>query len=232
MRKDKWKRKGSLLLFFLGSRTLGGTFTLAWRRRRRRSYSTRPVLYSVHTHMHTLNRSGEITLSSFLTARMGPQQGNSPTQSYIYCRYESHRNTVPFVLSCKRKSSLSSSFPPPPQKLSELAQFFVITYVFFVQIFDFPLPLPMHSFFSCPDGLLEKLLDAHVLLRVLLHNLGHRHLEVLLGDVDPPLPQGVHAGLGAHALHLGSGGTWQGETRKLSFTTLWEPRYLEKLLWI
>lgn len=30
--------------------------------------------------------------------------------------------------------------------------------------------------------------------------LGDSHLEVLLRDVDPPLPQGVHAGFGAHTL--------------------------------
>ena len=50
--------------------------------------------------------------------------------------------------------------------------------------------------------LLEELLDGHVLLRVLLHNLGDRHLEVLLGDVDAALSQGVHAGLSANALDL------------------------------
>ena len=39
-------------------------------------------------------------------------------------------------------------------------------------------------------SLLEELLDAHVLLGVLLHDLGHGHLEVLLGHVHPPLPVG------------------------------------------
>jgi hypothetical protein len=41
-------------------------------------------------------------------------------------------------------------------------------------------------------ALLEELLDGHVLLGVLLHNLGHGHLEILLGDVNAPLTQGVH----------------------------------------
>lgn len=30
--------------------------------------------------------------------------------------------------------------------------------------------------------------------------LGYGHLKVLLGDMDSPLPQGIHAGFGAHTL--------------------------------
>jgi hypothetical protein len=41
-------------------------------------------------------------------------------------------------------------------------------------------------------ALLEELLDGHVLLGVLLHNLCHRHLEILLGHVHAPLTQSVH----------------------------------------
>ena len=41
--------------------------------------------------------------------------------------------------------------------------------------------------------LLEELLDGHVLLGVLLHDLGHGHLKVLLGHVHPSLAQSVHA---------------------------------------
>ena len=43
------------------------------------------------------------------------------------------------------------------------------------------------------QALLEELLDAHVLLCVLLHDLRHRHLEVLLRHVHSPLTEGVHA---------------------------------------
>ena len=48
----------------------------------------------------------------------------------------------------------------------------------------------------------EELGDGDVLLAVLLHHLGHRHLEVLLGDVDAPLAQREHARLRAHRLAL------------------------------
>ena len=48
--------------------------------------------------------------------------------------------------------------------------------------------------------LLPKFLDGHVLLRILLHDLGHGHLEVLLIDVHPPLSESVHAGLGTDSL--------------------------------
>ena len=54
-------------------------------------------------------------------------------------------------------------------------------------------------------NLFEQLSYAHILLAVLLHNLGHGHLEVLLGDVNPPLPECVHPSLGTDSLHLGSG---------------------------
>ena len=50
--------------------------------------------------------------------------------------------------------------------------------------------------------LLEQLLDGHVLLRILLHYLGHGHLEVLLGDVHATLAKGVHAGLRAGSFDL------------------------------
>ena len=40
--------------------------------------------------------------------------------------------------------------------------------------------------------LFEELLDGHVLLGVLKHNLGHGHLEILLGHMDSPLSQCVH----------------------------------------
>ena len=43
------------------------------------------------------------------------------------------------------------------------------------------------------QALLKELLDAHVLLCVLLHDLRHRHLEVLLRHVHSPLTEGVHA---------------------------------------
>ena len=41
-------------------------------------------------------------------------------------------------------------------------------------------------------NLFEELLDGHVLLGVLKHNLGHGHLEILLGHVDSPLSQCIH----------------------------------------
>ena len=50
--------------------------------------------------------------------------------------------------------------------------------------------------------LFEKFFDGHVLFRVFLHNLGHSHLEVLLGHVDSPLPEGVHTGLSTNTLYL------------------------------
>ena len=46
---------------------------------------------------------------------------------------------------------------------------------------------------SVSAALLEQLLDAHVLLRVLLHDLRHRHLKVLLGHVHSPLSERIHA---------------------------------------
>ena len=46
---------------------------------------------------------------------------------------------------------------------------------------------------SVSAALLEQLLDAHVLLCVLLHDLRHRHLEVLLRHVHSPLTEGAHA---------------------------------------
>ena len=56
-----------------------------------------------------------------------------------------------------------------------------------------------------PQNLLEQLLYAHILLRVLLHDLGDSHLEVLLGHMDAPLPEGVHPRLSARALDLRPG---------------------------
>ena len=52
------------------------------------------------------------------------------------------------------------------------------------------------------EDLFEELLDGHVLLGVLLHDLCDGHFEVLLRDVHTTLTEGVHARLGAHALHL------------------------------
>ena len=40
----------------------------------------------------------------------------------------------------------------------------------------------------------ETLFEGHVLIGVFLHDLGLGQLEVLLGDVDPALPECVHAG--------------------------------------
>ncbi len=53
--------------------------------------------------------------------------------------------------------------------------------------------------------LLEELLNRHVLLRVLLHNFSHGHLEIFLSNVDSALSQGVHSGLSADALDLSAG---------------------------
>jgi len=52
----------------------------------------------------------------------------------------------------------------------------------------------LKSFPGSPDG--------QVALDVLLHHLGHCHLEVLLGHVDTTLPQGKHTRLGADCLRL------------------------------
>ena len=51
-------------------------------------------------------------------------------------------------------------------------------------------------------SLLPEHLHGHVLVAVLLHDLGDRHLEVLLGDVDASLAQGEHARLRAHTFTL------------------------------
>ena len=40
---------------------------------------------------------------------------------------------------------------------------------------------------------LPELLERDVLLGILLHDLRHGHLEVLLRDVDAPLPEREHA---------------------------------------
>lgn len=53
-------------------------------------------------------------------------------------------------------------------------------------------------------SLFEELLEGHVLFVVLCHDLAHRHLKVLLRDVDAPLPKSVHASLRAHSLDLGT----------------------------
>lgn len=53
--------------------------------------------------------------------------------------------------------------------------------------------------------LFPELLQGDLLVVVLVEDLGGGELEVLLRDVDSPLPQGVHAGLGADALQLGAG---------------------------
>ena len=42
-------------------------------------------------------------------------------------------------------------------------------------------------------SLLPQLPQRHRLVPVLAHDLGHRHLKVLLGDVDAALPQREHA---------------------------------------
>merc|ERR1719458_697960 len=57
--------------------------------------------------------------------------------------------------------------------------------------------------FRAPSApLLEELLDAHVLLGVLLHDLGHSHLEVLLGHVHSPLSESIHTRFSASSLHF------------------------------
>jgi len=48
----------------------------------------------------------------------------------------------------------------------------------------------------------EEFLDGHVLLGLLLHDLGDGQLEVVLIDVDSTLAQSVHSGFGANALRL------------------------------
>ncbi len=48
----------------------------------------------------------------------------------------------------------------------------------------------------------EEFLDGHVLLGLLLHDLGNGQLEVVLIDVDSTLAQSVHSGFGANALRL------------------------------
>ena len=54
---------------------------------------------------------------------------------------------------------------------------------------------------TVPCTLLKQLDDRHVLLAVLLHDLGNRHIEVLLCDVDAALSQREHARLGTHRLN-------------------------------
>mmetsp|Transcript_31970 Transcript_31970/g.75966 ORF Transcript_31970/g.75966 Transcript_31970/m.75966 type:complete len:221 (+) Transcript_31970:65-727(+) len=56
-------------------------------------------------------------------------------------------------------------------------------------------------------GLLPQLLQAHVLVCILLHDLGDSHLEVLLGHVHASLSEGIHARLRAASLELGARGT-------------------------
>ena len=48
--------------------------------------------------------------------------------------------------------------------------------------------------------LCKELLERHVLLAVLLHNLGHGQLKVLLRDVHAALAQRIHSRLGADTL--------------------------------
>jgi hypothetical protein len=48
--------------------------------------------------------------------------------------------------------------------------------------------------------LLEKLADGHVLLSVLLHNLGNGHLKVFLRDVNSSLSESEHTSLGTDRL--------------------------------
>mmetsp|Transcript_56794 Transcript_56794/g.164778 ORF Transcript_56794/g.164778 Transcript_56794/m.164778 type:complete len:390 (+) Transcript_56794:14-1183(+) len=50
----------------------------------------------------------------------------------------------------------------------------------------------------------HELHQAHVLVRILFHDLGHRHLEVVLGNMLSSFPECKHAGLSAHGLALGS----------------------------
>ena len=53
--------------------------------------------------------------------------------------------------------------------------------------------------------LLPQLAQADLLVVVLIEHLCGGEVEILLGDVDAALAQGVHAGLGADALELGAG---------------------------
>lgn len=50
-------------------------------------------------------------------------------------------------------------------------------------------------------SLLPQLANGHVHVAVLLHDLGHRHLEVFLCHVDASLPQRKHTRLCAHRLN-------------------------------
>lgn len=50
--------------------------------------------------------------------------------------------------------------------------------------------------------LTPQLLQRHILVLVLLHDLGHSHDEVFLHHVHPPLAQGVHARFHAHTLDI------------------------------
>jgi len=59
---------------------------------------------------------------------------------------------------------------------------------------------------SAASRSLPQLLERRVLLRVLLHHLGDRHLEVVLRHVHAPLAQREHARLRANGLGLGPGG--------------------------
>lgn len=54
---------------------------------------------------------------------------------------------------------------------------------------------------------LEELANRHLLVRVLLHHFGHRHLKVLLRHVHATLAQRKHTGLCAHGLAGGVGVT-------------------------
>ena len=50
--------------------------------------------------------------------------------------------------------------------------------------------------------LLPELADAHILVRVLLHDLSDSHLKVLLGHMHPPLTQRKHSRLRAARLAM------------------------------
>lgn len=52
---------------------------------------------------------------------------------------------------------------------------------------------------------LPQLAQRHLLIVVLVQNLGRSQLEVLLRNMDSPLPQGIHARLCAHALQFCAG---------------------------
>lgn len=69
--------------------------------------------------------------------------------------------------------------------------------------------LPGHSIISAlgrgnrPFHLLPQLAQTHLLVVVLLQNLGRRQLKVLLRDVYSPLSQRIHARFRTHTLQLG-----------------------------